>query len=338
MGGITFGARVLPDTLTELAGYKAGLALSLEALLDHVSGSRYVDAVRQSEEYAVRLRAEEYEELFYYLLHRIGHTETVFNGDITGAYRVHKYKKIGKLAEYEEVMKGIIQEWRKEMERAMKAGEKSLNPEGMMVRAFKEHGEFGLKVVMEQLDVMERARTLSPHSFGRSIEWKSSLPLTSLFNGSKKAPEGGKFIDQRFIDYLHANQEKLGAIHWREFEKLTAEFYEREGYKVDLGPGSGDGGVDVRVWNDSDVNDTPLCIVQCKRQKDKVEQVIVKGLYADVQNEKAQYGVLVTTSELAPSAKAVIATRGYPIEEVNKNKLGEWLTKLRTPGSGIVRN
>lgn len=338
MGGISFGARVLPDTLTELAGYKAGLALSLEALLDHVSGSRYVDTVRQSEEYPVRLRAEEYEELFYYLLHRIGYTETVFNGDTTGAYRVHKYKKLGKLAEYAEVMKDILQEWSKEMDRALNAGEKSLNPEGMMVRAFKEHGEFGLQVVMEHLDVMERARTLSPHSLGRSIEWESPLPLTSLFKGNVKEPEGGKFIDQRFIDYLNANQEKLGAMHWREFEKLTAEFYAREGYKVDLGPGSGDGGVDVRVWNESDVSDTPLCIVQCKRQKDKVEQVIVKGLYTDVQNEKAQYGVLVTTSELAPSAKAVIATRGYPIEEVNKNKLGEWLTKLRTPGTGIVRN
>ena len=207
-----------------------------------------------------------------------------------------------------------------------------------MIRACKEHGKFGLDVVMEHLDVMERARTLSPHSPGRSIEWESSLPLTSLFNGNKKAPEGGAFIDQRFIDYLHANQGKLGAMHWREFEKLTAEFYAREGYKVELGPGSGDGGVDVRVWNEGDVNDTPLCIVQCKRQKDKVEQVIVKGLYTDVQDEKAQYGVLVTTSELTPSAKAVIATRGYPIEEINKNKLGEWLTKLRTPGTGIVRN
>ena len=79
-------------------------------------------------------------------------------------------------------------------------------------------------------------------------------------------------------------------------------------------------------------------LVQCKHQKDKVEQVIVKGLYADLQAENAQYGVLVTTSELAPSAKAVITTRGYPIQEVDKVVLGEWLKKLRTPGTGIVRN
>lgn len=338
MGGITFEARVLPDKLTEIAGYKAGLALSLEALLDHVSGSRYVDAVRQSEEYGVRLRSEEYEEVCYHLLHRIGYTEEVFNGDLTGIYRVHKYQKLGKLSEYQEIMQGIIEEWRAEMKRAIKEGKKSLDPERMMTRALKEHGKFGLDIAVEHLEVMERARKLNPHSFHRSTEWNSALPLESLFIGNKAAPVGGKFIDQRFVDYLHVNQEKLGSMHWREFERLTAEFYEREGYRVDLGPGSGDGGVDVRVWNEGDVNDAPLCIVQCKRQKDKVEQVIVKGLYADLQAENAKYGVLVTTSKLSPSAKAVINTRGYPIQEVDREKLGEWLTKLRTPGTGIVRN
>lgn len=337
MGGITFGARVLPDRLTELAGYKAGLALSLEELLDHLSGSEYVDAVRQSEEYGVRLRAEEYEDLFYHLLHKIGYTEERFNGDVTGAYRFHKYRRLGKLDEYEGVMQIFLQEWQKELIRATNQKEKSIDPRPMVARASKEYGELGLEIILEQFEVMERARTLSPHSLGRSTEWRSALPLSALFHGNKRAPEIGKFIDQRFIDYLSANRDLLGKMHWREFERLTAEFYEREGYKVDLGPGSADGGVDVRVWKDGDVQDTPLCIVQCKRQKEKVDQVIVKGLYTDIQHENAQYGVLVTTSELTPSAKAVIATRGYPIQEVNRDKLGEWLAKLRSPGAGIVR-
>lgn len=338
MGGITFGARVLPDRLTEIAGYKAGLALSLEALLDHVSGSRYVDVVRQSEEHSVRLRSEEYEEVCYNLLHKIGYTESVFDGDLTGTYRFHKYKKLGKLDEYANIMKGINEEWRAEIIRATEAGEKSLNPERLIIRAAKEHGNFGLSVAMEHLEVMERARKLNPHSLFRFTEWKSALPLENLFLGNKSTPVGGKFIDQRFIDYLQVNREKIGSIHWREFERLTAEFYEREGYRVDLGPGTGDGGVDVRVWGENEDDSAPLCIVQCKRQKDKVEQVIVKGLYADVLAENAQYGVIVTTSELTPSAKAVITSRGYPIQEVDRNILGGWLKKLRTPGTGIVRN
>jgi restriction system protein len=127
-------------------------------------------------------------------------------------------------------------------------------------------------------------------------------------------------------------------MHWRQFEKLTAEFYERDGYKVDLGPGSGDDGVDVRVWKpDANPGDSPLCIVQCKRQKDKIEKVVVKGLHTDVEFERAEYGVIVTTSELSPGAKTTILARGYDIEAVERDGVKGWLTRLRSPGTGIVR-
>lgn len=337
MGGISFGARVLPDTLSETAGYKAGLALSFDELLETFSGSKHVDAVRRSELSGIRLRAEEFEEIFYHLLYRIGFTETEFNGDTTGAYRFHKYRKLGKTEEFSAVMEIVMEEWSLEMKRAMKEGRKSLDPSPMLQRAHKAHGRFGADVVMEQIEIMERARRINPHGRGRVVEWNQALPLNELFKGNKTAPEGGKFIDQRYLDYLYANLEKLSSMHWRKFEELTAEFYDREGYKVDLGPGSGDDGVDVRVWKEGAPGETPLCIVQCKRQKDKIEKVIIKGLAADVQYEKAQYGVLVTTSELSPGARAVISTRGYPLEEVNREKLSEWLLKLRSSGTGIVR-
>lgn len=103
-------------------------------------------------------------------------------------------------------------------------------------------------------------------------------------------------------------------------------------------PGSGDDGVDVRVWDpDGSPGESPLCIVQCKRQKKKIEKVVVKGLHADVQFERAQYGVIVTTSELSPGAKTTISARGYDIQAVERDGVKGWLTKLRTPGTGIVR-
>ncbi len=90
--------------------------------------------------------------------------------------------------------------------------------------------------------------------------------------------------------YLSNNHDRIGEMHWRQFEKLTAEFYDRDGYKVELGPGSDDDGVDVRVWKpDASPSESPLCIVQCKRQKDKIEKVVVKGLHADIQFEQAEY-------------------------------------------------
>ncbi|MBE1443842.1 restriction endonuclease [Paenibacillus sp. OAS669] len=76
-------------------------------------------------------------------------------------------------------------------------------------------------------------------------------------------------FNQRYIDYLRANFNKIGNIHWRKFEGLTAEFFERQGYFVEIGPGRADGGVDVRVWtHDTNLAGPPTILIQCKRQKD----------------------------------------------------------------------
>ena len=53
-------------------------------MCDHLSGTKYPDIIQASETHMVRLRAEEYEEVFYKLLHRVGHTEEEFNGDTAG--------------------------------------------------------------------------------------------------------------------------------------------------------------------------------------------------------------------------------------------------------------
>ncbi|MDH0628981.1 restriction endonuclease [Pseudomonas mosselii] len=162
--------------------------------------------------------------------------------------------------------------------------------------------------------------------------------LDQLFGKAEHSSKGGAFIDQRFIDYLSVNKDRIGDMHWRRFEELTAEFFQRQGFRVDLGPGSGDDGVDVRVWKpDSEPGANPLCLVQCKRQKVKVEKVVIKGLLSDIQWEKAEYGVIVTSSTLSPGAKTTIEARGYPIRAVERNAVSKWLMALRTPGTGIVR-
>ena len=81
----------------------------------------------------------------------------------------------------------------------------------------------------------------------------------------------------------------------------------------------------------------PHCLIQCKRQKEKIEKVVVKGLVADVQYEGAALGLVVTTSELSPGSRNTISARGYSIKEIDRKGLSGWLQKLRTPGTGIVR-
>lgn len=337
MGSMIFDPGVLADSLSETAGFKAGLALSVTELCDHLSGTDFPDLIRASEEHVVRVRAEEYESLFYKLLYRIGYTQEEYDGDITGIKYVHKYRHKG-AQEWSGVTALFLKLWPTLMEEARRNNTKSIDPTPFIRAAFDKYGKLGLQMAMERLDAIDKGMNLSPHTGVRWVEWHSALELSALFKGGASEPQFGRFIDQRYIDYLSSNFDALGTMHWRKFEELTAEFYAREGYSVELGPGSNDDGVDVRVWKPGQTTaENPHCLIQCKRQKDKVERVVVKGLFADITFQGADLGLVVTSSELSPGARTTISARGYPIQEVNRAGLEEWLRKLRTPGTGIVR-
>ncbi|MBU0723342.1 MAG: restriction endonuclease [Alphaproteobacteria bacterium] len=189
-------------------------------------------------------------------------------------------------------------------------------------------------------DAMQEAMAFElAHSpfYTRTLKKADSIALSALFKSEKLPVEADRFFDQRFINYLGAQPDKLDAMHWRQFEGLTAEWFQREGYSVELGTGRSDGGVDVRLWNpDSPPGAPPTVIVQCKRQKDKIAKVVVKGLYADLLHEQANSGMIVTTSDLSPGAANDISARAYPITTANRNKVQEWVEAMRIPSSGIV--
>lgn len=322
----------LADRLSETSGYKAGVTLSIDEICDHLFDTEYQDIIRDSEEMWVRLRSEEYEALFYKLLYRIGYTEEEYDGDYLGINLFHRYSKTAFLNEF----LGVDELFDEMLEQAVPT--KSIDPTLFVRKCHQKYGRIGVKMAWELIESLNKAVTINPHSKGRAVEWNNPLSLNKLFMGTSDIPENGRFIDQRFINYLSKNTSKLPSIHWRKFEELTAEFFDREGYKVELGPGSNDDGVDIRIWKaDSIPTERPLFLVQCKRQKKKIERVVVKGLYSDVQFEGAKYGIVVTTSELSPAAKTTIMARGYPIQEVNRDGVTKWLTKLRVPGTGIIR-
>jgi restriction system protein len=163
--------------------------------------------------------------------------------------------------------------------------------------------------------------------------------LANLFHEKNDDPEFGKFMAQRFIDFLSNNEVLLRKMHWCQLEKLTAEFFEQAGYLVDLGLGRNDDGVDVRVWKYliSDKDSSPTLIIQCKRQKADVDKVPVKGLAADVAFEGTTYDLIATTSQSNPGAKTTIEARGYPLEQIDRVSLGIWLSTLHTPETGVIK-
>lgn len=337
MGSIWFDPQVLADSLSETVGYKAGLALSVPQICEHLDGTDYPDLIIASEKRVVRMRSEEYEALFYKLLHRVGYTEEEFDGDYLGVKLFHKYKNTY-AKEHEGILALFVEMWPKLLEETLKKGEKAIDPTPFLDACLDRYGELGLQMGIERIEAINKGLHMSPHSPLRYTEWKNIEELRSLFQGGGAKPEHGEFIDQRFIDYLSTNPDKLETMHWRKFEELTAEFFFRAGFQVELGPGQNDDGVDIRIWKPvQDTGQSPHCVIQCKRQIKKIEKVVVKGLLADVQFMKAEYGLIVTSSEISPGARQTISVRGYPIKEVNKAQLATWLLKLRTPGTGIVR-
>ena len=339
MGSIWFDPGILADSASETVGYKAGLALSLEAMCDLLTGTRYADLLMASEEDIIRIRSEAYGKIIYRLLYKVGYTEEEYDDDYLGIKIFHKYRGTVNEGVYLRVLEIFAECFPTFLEVDESAGTKVIDPSPFLDVCRNELGEVGHGIAIEKLEAMDRGMKLSPYTRVRYTEWRDVEQLETLFSGGGNEPEQGKFIDQRFVNYLFRNPEAVHSMHWRKFEELAAEFFERTGYRVELGTGRNDDGVDIRVWKETQNKDSewPDCIIQCKRQRDKIGKIVVKGLYTDVQFYGARRGLLVTTSELSRGARQTVRLRGYPVEEVNGTQLYQWLRELHIPGSGIVR-
>jgi restriction system protein len=213
---------------------------------------------------------------------------------------------------------------------------RGIDPTPFVDAMAQEFGKEGVRLAFEVLDSFSLYQHASPWARIRMVDWQDTADLKDLFESESLSTAYGSFIDQRFIDFLHANFDSIDTINWRKFEALTCEYFEREGFRVEIGEGRDDGNIDARIWSESTSRDQPpALLVQCKRQKRKVDKVVVKALWADIAEEQAQGGLIVTTTGLSPGARAVKTARSYPIQEADRTTLKTWLQRLRTPFSGV---
>ena len=334
MGGIWTNSMAIAGHLGELVGYKAGLALTRHELAEHLVDAPDIrDIILATENRLVRVRSEQYEAAVSGLLYRVGNLPTP--DPLPPALAVSRRFAHDRAHNnvIEKVLTRCIELLHNEVDNTPQGA--SLDPSHALETVETEFGRPGLNIAMALLDAIVLAQQASPWSFGRWFDWDNTAQLRDLFQSEGLETQYGTFLDQRFVDYLARNFQRIDEIHWRKFEALTGEFFERAGFRVEIGPGRGDGGVDVRVWSPADdVTKPPLVLVQCKRQQRLVGQVVVKALWADVSDEGAQSGLIVTTSALAPSAETVRTARGYPIAAVERRMLQDWVEQLRSPGSG----
>jgi restriction system protein len=330
MGRIVFSRANLNGELSEIVGYKAGLALNEDQMASHVDED-YRDLILGDRDQIVTVRSEEAEEIVSQLLYGVGNTPVRHR--VSGTAEVMRaIRREGGDAEVLEAFQRILLEEFKAQEG--NSGPYDYTP--VLTRADDELGLEGGRIALMWLEATEISLQQNPWSRIRHVAWSDTARLSELFESESLQTSTGTFIDQRFIDYLARNGGRLDDMNWRKFEGLACEFFERAGFHVEIGEGRADGGVDARIWPDkSSCDNPPAILVQCKRQKQKIGQVVVKALWADVVDEKASSGLIVTTSALERGAAAVCEARAYPIAEANRKTVTQWLEVMRSPNTGV---
>lgn len=322
--------------LSDRIGYKSGLALNNNEMIQLVDkNDPLFDVFTCAKEEFCRIRTNHIEDTFQKILYRLGVTTQDFIGHAPTLLEMEFRNDPSRSELFHQVLYTLG-------ETHFDKGKQSIFidfDEDQYYRYIQsQFGSEALLIARRLVELTKDSEEASPWEWlsARVLDWESPIELRGLFESESLDAMYGRFIDQRYLNYLSINNEKLGSMHWRKFEALTAEYFERKGYKVEIGIGRNDGGIDVRVWNpDANASDPPVQLIQCKRTKSKIDKVLVKSLWADVIDEKAKGGVIVTTSSFSPGARDVCKARKYPIREINRNKVIQWLNELRRVGRGV---
>jgi restriction endonuclease Mrr len=122
----------------------------------------------------------------------------------------------------------------------------------------------------------------------------------------------------------------LDRLQWREFEELLAELLSRDGYEVQLGPGTKDGGKDLIAIKDMGELGLFASVWQAKKLKpgNKVEEHVLREL-ADARNEmKAGKGIIATTTYLTQGALSRVTRDRYILGKVDRDDLLAWIARI----------
>ena len=130
---------------------------------------------------------------------------------------------------------------------------------------------------------------------------------------------------EEIFDRFHKNPDELYKLSPRKYEEFLEVVFQNNGYRTLLGPGSNDGGVDLKLYTNDIVGES-VTLVQAKRYKSDspIELQAVQALTAVVDDQKANRGLFVTTSRYLPCTKRFAARNSSRIQLASSNEVAEW--------------
>lgn len=101
-----------------------------------------------------------------------------------------------------------------------------------------------------------------------------------------------------------------------EFEREIAVLFEKQGFKTKVTKGSGDGGIDIILFKNSEAG-----IVQCKRHKTKVSPSVIRDIYGTMLGGKYKFAYVVCPAGF--SEESMGFSRGKKIQLIGLKRIME---------------
>lgn len=318
MGAIVCSIQDFYDETSEIVGLKSGLLLNdytVNSLLKEKFEDDFLDSEKNTQ--SIRIRSEEIEAMIRYIRVRIGNLREESNIVYSRTLAKYLTKAEDFRLYYQYINYALHQQY--------EGKELTYDLLFELISQDKERPQELVEALI--YSILERVDENIWLPVSKSLE--GSIPLQSLFEVEVFPLSENTFIDQRFIDYLAVNGNEIEEIHWRNFERFIAEYFQRQKFTVLLGPGTKDGGIDIRIFNEIEAKE-PFILIQCKRYKSehKVSVESIKAFYSDVEFEKAKFGLIATTSQITSGGKKLVSARDYNISFVEKKRVKEWATAM----------
>ena len=139
-------------------------------------------------------------------------------------------------------------------------------------------------------------------------------PLSRGSHEEKTIISDVRFVSDALLKAAGQDPNLVHALTPREFEELSAELFQRQGYKVTITPQTRDGGKDLYLAK-ADGFGSFLYIVECKRYApdNPVDVGVVRALYGVAQHERVTAAMTLTTSYFSKDAAAFAAEVQYQL-------------------------
>ena len=153
-------------------------------------------------------------------------------------------------------------------------------------------------------------------------QWIQHLATQRLFD-----------IHSEVFEYFAKHPEHLARLGWRQYEEFLDAVFRNQGFQTELGPGTNDGGIDIRIYQSQSLPQM-VTVVQAKRYRSRpINLDTVAALFGNAVANKASGGILATTSRFQPAAKrfanSVSSDLSFPkIDLVDSKRVGEWCADI----------